>query len=57
MPVSHFIDFGSRNVGNFGKYKESHTSYHESGRHPSRITGKASVTASKSGSIPQAAQL
>lgn len=36
-----YVDFGSRNVGNFGKYKESHTSYHESGKHHSRVTGKA----------------
>lgn len=36
-----YVDFGSGNIGNFGKYKESHTSYHESGRHHCRVTGKS----------------
>jgi hypothetical protein len=38
-----YVDFGSGNVGNFGKYEESHTSYHKSGRHQSRVTGKAKM--------------
>lgn len=33
-----YVDFGSRNVGSFGQYEESHTSYHKSGRHHSRVT-------------------
>src|SRR6267142_4837789 len=36
-----YADFVTGNVGSFGKYKESHVSYHESGMHHSRITDKA----------------
>jgi len=36
-----YADFGTQNVGSFGKYKESHVSYHESGRRHSLITNKA----------------
>ena len=35
-----YADFGTQNVGSFGKYKESHVSYHETGRHHARIEGK-----------------
>jgi hypothetical protein len=36
-----YVDFGTQNVGSFGKYKESHVSYHESGRRHSLIRNKA----------------
>jgi hypothetical protein len=35
------VDFGTQNVGSFGKYEESHVSYHKSGRHHSLIKSKA----------------
>src|SRR5882724_6940426 len=35
------VDFATGHVENFGKYKESHVSYHESGIHQSRLTGEA----------------
>jgi hypothetical protein len=34
------VDFATGHVENFGKYKESHVSYHESGIHQSRLTGE-----------------
>jgi hypothetical protein len=36
-----YADFGTQSVGSFGKYKESHVSYHESGRRHSLIRDKA----------------
>jgi hypothetical protein len=36
-----YADFVTGQVGSFGKYEESHISYHESGMHHSRVTDRA----------------